>query len=84
MPAPADPLTMSGKTRVRNANEYLRVTEGIMRSGLDAAHFPFLAFHSENDTMCDCDGSKQLFLRAKASPSNAFPCAHPSTTNSGL
>ncbi|GAB4822633.1 hypothetical protein N2152v2_009679 [Parachlorella kessleri] len=61
-----DPLTMKGKTRVRNANEYLRITQEVMKTGLDRAAFPFLVFHSENDTMCDCDGSKQLYQRAKS------------------
>lgn len=61
----ADPLTSSGKTRVRNANEYLRATEEAMAT-LDSVDFPFLVFHSENDTMCDPDGSKQLYLRAKS------------------
>ena len=60
-----DPLTVIGKTRVRNANEYLRVTEEAMNS-LHSVEFPFLVFHSENDTMCDCDGSKQLYLQAKS------------------
>lgn len=62
----ADPLTCSGKTRVRNANEYLRATEEAMAS-LDNVNFPFLVIHSENDTMCDPDGSKQLYLRAQSS-----------------
>jgi acylglycerol lipase len=61
----ADPLAMHCKTRVRNANEYLRATEAAMLS-LDTVEFPFLIFHSENDTMCDCDGSKSLYLNAKS------------------
>ncbi|KAL4532022.1 hypothetical protein Ndes2437B_g02449 [Nannochloris sp. 'desiccata'] len=61
----ADPLAMHCKTRVRNANEYLRATEVAMTS-LDSIDFPFLVFHSENDTMCDCDGSKSLYLKAKS------------------
>lgn len=60
----ADPLVMHGKTRIRNANEYLRITEQLMK-GLEEADFPFMVIHSENDTMCDCDGSKQLYMRAK-------------------
>ena len=35
-------------------------------ASLDSVDFPFLVFHSENDTMCDPDGSKQLYLRAKS------------------
>jgi acylglycerol lipase len=61
----ADPLCMHVKTRVRNANEYLRASEIAMAS-LDSVEIPFLIFHSENDTMCDCDGSKSLFLQAKS------------------
>jgi acylglycerol lipase len=61
----ADPLSMHCKTRVRNANEYLRATETAM-SSLESVEFPFLVFHSENDTMCDCDGSKSLYLKAKS------------------
>lgn len=61
----ADPLAMHCKTRVRNANEYLRATESAMAS-LEDVNFPFLVFHSENDTMCDCDGSKSLYLKAKS------------------
>jgi len=59
-----DPLTLAGKTRVRNANEYLRATEAAMAQ-LDQVNFPFIVFHSENDTLCDSDGSKQLYKRAK-------------------
>ena len=67
----ADPLAMHIKTRVRNANEYLRATEAAM-SSLSAVEFPFLVFHSENDTMCDCDGSKQLYLQAKSKDKTWF------------
>ncbi len=64
--APADPLLMGTKrkTRVRNATEYLRATRQVM-AGLEGTTFPFVVFHSENDNMCDCDGSKALFDRAK-------------------
>ena len=61
----ADPLAMHCKTRVRNANEYLRATDAAM-SSFHEVDFPFLVFHSENDTMCDCDGSKNLYLKAKS------------------
>jgi acylglycerol lipase len=59
----ADPLTCHTNTRVRNANEYLNITEATM-ARLEEATFPFIVFHSENDTMCDVDGSKALYLRA--------------------
>lgn len=70
----ADPLVIHGNTRVRNANEYLRVTEAAMTK-LEEVKFPFLVFHSENDTMCDCDGSKQLYLRAKVRGGQAQGCS---------
>ncbi len=31
---------------------------------LDKVDFPFIVFHSENDTMCDSDGSKALYEKA--------------------
>ncbi len=34
---------------------------------LGEVDFPFIVFHSENDTMVDVDGSKALYLRAQAS-----------------
>lgn len=58
-----DPLVQHGNTRVRNANEYMKICERVMTE-LDQVTFPFIVFHSENDTMCDCDGSKQLYLSA--------------------
>lgn len=63
----ADPVCKHGPTRVRNAVEYLRVTHELMDSGgLEAVDFPFLCFHSENDTMVDCDGSKALMVRSRS------------------
>ena len=61
----ADPLTMHIKTRVRNAHEYLRATEMAMAS-LEDIDLPLLLVHSENDTMTDAEGSKQLYLKAKS------------------
>jgi acylglycerol lipase len=61
----ADPLCSHGKTRVRNASEYLRITETVMAS-LDQFELPFFVAHSEFDTMTDCDGSKALYLRGKS------------------
>lgn len=111
----ADPLVCHINTRVRNASEYLRITEQSMQARrhrqrgtqmrpckpgscawqgeytwetlianapiqpasasapcpmvqrLGEADFPFIVFHSENDTMVDVDGSKALYLKAKAS-----------------
>ena len=59
-----DPLVCHGRSRVRNATEYLRATEATM-ARLEEAELPLIIFHSENDTMCDSEGSKQLYLRAK-------------------
>jgi acylglycerol lipase len=50
---------------VRNASEYLRVTARSMQL-LGEVDFPFIVFHSENDTMVDVDGSKALYLRAQS------------------
>ncbi len=60
----ADPLTYTEPTRVRVAQQYLIATENI-RKRMDAVCVPLLIFHSELDTMCDADGSKQLYLAAK-------------------
>ena len=58
-----DPICKHGATRVRNAMEYQRVTSYLMKH-LDTIDFPFIVFHSENDTMADVDGSKALFSEA--------------------
>jgi esterase/lipase len=50
---------------VRNASEYLRITEQSM-GRLEEWMSPLLLFHSENDTMVDCDGSKALYLKARS------------------
>ena len=68
----ADPLVFHGKTRARNASEYLRVTEWIV-ANMSRFSFPVISFCSENDTMCDPDGSKMLIDRNKASSSLAIP-----------
>ncbi|KAI7841419.1 hypothetical protein COHA_004814 [Chlorella ohadii] len=61
----ADPLACHINTRVRNASEYLRITARSMQR-LGEVDFPFIVFHSENDTMVDVDGSKALYLRAQS------------------
>lgn len=61
----ADPLVSHSNTRVRNASEYLRITEASMQR-LEEFQGPLLVFHSENDTMVDCAGSKALYLRAQS------------------
>ena len=43
--------------------EYQRVTAYLMKN-LDKVDFPFIVFHSENDTMVDVDGSKALYAEA--------------------
>ncbi|KAK9820098.1 hypothetical protein WJX72_006113 [[Myrmecia] bisecta] len=60
-----DPLCWHGKTRARVAAEYLRITEDVC-ANMKSFTFPYLAFHSENDTMCDCDGSKKLYAESQA------------------
>lgn len=59
----ADPLTYHGNTRARNASEFLRVTEDLVAS-MPAMDFPFVVFHGERDTLCDLDGSRQLFEKS--------------------
>jgi esterase/lipase len=49
---------------VRCASEFLRITEQSMQR-LGEARFPFILFHSENDTMVDVDGSKALYKQAQ-------------------
>jgi len=56
-----------GNTRARNAAEFLRVTEDIVQS-MDAMDFPFIALHGDIDTLCDPDGSRQLFERSAVRP----------------
>ncbi len=65
--AHADPLVYHGNTRARNAAEFLRVTEDIVQS-MDAMDFPFIALHGDIDTLCDPDGSRQLFERSAVRP----------------
>lgn len=70
----SDPACYHGKTRVRSAYEYLRVTESLWGGGgappgggrMAEVTVPFLIFHSENDTMCDVDGSKRCLEMASS------------------
>ena len=62
----ADPLVHHGNTRARNASEYIRVTEQVV-ANMGKMTFPVISFCSENDTMCDPDGSKMLIDRSKVS-----------------
>ena len=62
----ADPLVHHGNTRARNASEYIRVTEWVV-ANMGKMNFPVISFCSENDTMCDPDGSKMLIDRSKVS-----------------
>lgn len=79
--ATADPLVYHGNTRARNAAEFLRVTEDIVRS-MDTMDFPFIALHGDIDTLCDPDGSRQLFERSAVrhllrSVPRCCPALHP-------
>ena len=62
----ADPLVFHGKTRARNASEYMKVTEWIV-ANMSSFNFPVISFCSENDTMCDPDGSRMLIDRSQVS-----------------
>jgi len=35
---------------------------------MDAMDFPFIALHGDIDTLCDPDGSRQLFERSAVRP----------------
>lgn len=63
----ADPLVHHGNTRARNASEYIKVTEWVV-ANMGKMRFPVISFCSENDTMCDPDGSRMLIDRSKVSP----------------
>ncbi|DBA67640.1 hypothetical protein WJX79_003355 [Trebouxia sp. C0005] len=60
-----DPLVFHGKTRARNASEYMKVTEWIV-ANMSKFNFPVISFCSENDTMCDPDGSRMLIDRSQS------------------
>mmetsp|Transcript_884 Transcript_884/g.2203 ORF Transcript_884/g.2203 Transcript_884/m.2203 type:complete len:355 (+) Transcript_884:430-1494(+) len=62
----SDPYTASHPTRVRVAYEYLSITSRTLKS-MPSMEFDFIVFHSEEDELCDPDGSKQLFAASKAS-----------------
>ena len=62
----ADPLVFHGKTRARNASEYMKVTEWIV-ANMSKFNFPVISFCSEKDTMCDPDGSRMLIDRSQVS-----------------
>ncbi len=49
---------------MRTAAEYMRAAERIMER-LEEVTGSLLIYHSENDTMTDPSGSKELFLKAK-------------------
>lgn len=55
-----------GNTRARNASEYIKVTEWLV-ADMGRMNFPVITFCSENDTMCDPDGSRMLIDRSKVS-----------------
>ena len=67
-----DPFMYSGGTRARTAVEYMNAVE-VVRSEMSAMTFPFLCFHSRQDTMTDPEGSDHLYKYAPL----------PSTSTSG-
>ena len=75
----ADPLVFHGKTRARNASEYMKVTEWIV-ANMSKFNFPVISFCSEKDTMCDPDGSRMLIDRSQVSTS-ARPSDYLSVSN---
>jgi hypothetical protein len=50
----------SGGTRARTAVEYMNAVD-MVRMEMPAMTFPFLCFHSRQDTMTDPEGSDQLY-----------------------
>lgn len=60
-----DPYTYKDKGRARNSSEYMRVCNFYMNN-FNVVDVPFLAFHSERDTMTDPDGSKKLYKEASS------------------
>jgi alpha-beta hydrolase superfamily lysophospholipase len=67
-----DPLCWHGATRARNATEYLLAT-GACLAAMPEYAFPFVVFHGADDTLCDVDGSRQLFQRAKVPHAHSQP-----------
>ncbi|GMH39286.1 hypothetical protein BSKO_07184 [Bryopsis sp. KO-2023] len=60
-----DPACWHGKTRIRVASEFLKAADWVVRE-MDNMSFPFFCVHSQDDTMCDLDGSKALFEKCKS------------------
>eukprot|EP00242_Pyramimonas_sp_CCMP2087_P006857 CAMPEP_0198218088 /NCGR_PEP_ID=MMETSP1445-20131203/67289_1 /TAXON_ID=36898 /ORGANISM="Pyramimonas sp., Strain CCMP2087" /LENGTH=316 /DNA_ID=CAMNT_0043894979 /DNA_START=174 /DNA_END=1121 /DNA_ORIENTATION=- len=60
-----DPLIYHGWTRVRSATEYVQSSEETVQAMPDMT-FPFIVFHSRNDTMTDPEGSQMLYDRSKS------------------
>ena len=55
-----DPFMWSGGTRARTAVEYMNAVD-VVRMEMPAMTFPFLCFHSRQDTMTDPEGSDHLY-----------------------
>ncbi|KXZ55885.1 hypothetical protein GPECTOR_2g1436 [Gonium pectorale] len=60
-----DPNCYHEKTRVRNAQEYLRATEWLV-SHQSELRLPLLLFHSDGDTQTDPEGTKRLYQEAQS------------------
>ncbi|GBF91155.1 hypothetical protein Rsub_04824 [Raphidocelis subcapitata] len=60
----ADACTYSFPTRLGTASQLMRACDGLVPR-LGGVTVPFIAFHSENDTMTDPEGSKLLHALAK-------------------
>ncbi|KAG2500907.1 hypothetical protein HYH03_001666 [Edaphochlamys debaryana] len=60
-----DPNCYHSKTRVRSAQEYLRITQHLVAHQSQLA-LPLLLFHSEGDTQTDPEGTRRLFEAAQS------------------
>lgn len=61
----ADPGTYHAATRVRVGQEFMVTTEWLCKHLCDVT-FPFITFHSREDTMTDPEGSRQLVEQAQS------------------
>ena len=60
-----DPYMYHGNTRANVAKECVDSTDWLVNN-MHQMKFPFLTFHSSNDSMTDPEGSAMLYARSKA------------------
>jgi alpha-beta hydrolase superfamily lysophospholipase len=58
-----DPLVFHGRIPVRTGAEILRAADRVTGE-LESVRLPLLILHGTVDRVCDCEGSRQLYLRA--------------------